>query len=130
MASYVVQRIQTQLNSHGKALQGARVLVYGAAFKPNVSDMRNSRAVRVMELLQQSGAEIRYHDPRVPTFKLAGKWIKSIDLQEAELSASDIVTILVGHNELDAKLLITKAPLLFDAVNATVAAAGPHVERL
>ncbi|MEZ5231508.1 MAG: nucleotide sugar dehydrogenase [Acidimicrobiales bacterium] len=64
MADYVKRRIVEVLNDEGKSLRGARVLCLGAAFKPNVSDMRNSRAVRIIELLHDSGADVRYHDGR------------------------------------------------------------------
>ena len=70
MADYVRTRVGALLNDHGKALSGARVLCYGASFKPKVSDMRNSRAVRVIELLAETGAEVRYHDPRVDSIEL------------------------------------------------------------
>ena len=130
MASYVVGRIQDQLNRDGKALRGANIVCYGAAFKPNVSDMRNSRAVRIMELLQDAGSIVTYTDPRVPTFKLRGEWVKSIELTQAVLNDADIAILLVGHPELPADLVCEAAPLVFDAVNATRHHRSVRIERL
>jgi UDP-N-acetyl-D-glucosamine dehydrogenase len=140
MADYVRLRVGGMLNAHGKPVAGARVLCYGASFKPNVSDMRNSRAVRVIELLAESGADVRYHDPRVPEIELGhegrlanelvGRVLKSVQLTEEEVAAADIVVILVGHPELPGRLFDSTAPLLFDAVNALGLPTRPTAERL
>ena len=140
MADYVRRRVGDLLNRNGRSLTGARVLCYGASFKPNVSDMRNSRAVRVIELLTEAGADVRYHDPRVPIIQfghegrlsaeLVGRELKSVDLDRAEIAAADVVVILVAHPELPAELLTDSAPLLFDAVNALRLPASDTRERL
>jgi len=140
MAEYVRGRIADVLNEEGLALRGARVLCLGAAFKPNVSDMRNSRAVRIMELLQQAGAEVRYHDPRVPSFHVGdghegrrhgkGELMKSVDLTEGELDAADIVVVLVAHPEMDLDLVARKGRPVFDAVDAVKRRDLAHVRHL
>ena len=130
MAGFVVRRVQSLLNGHSRPLKGSRILCYGAAFKPNVSDMRNSRAVRVMELLSDAGADIRYHDPRVPTFHLGAEWVKSVDFTKAEIDQADLVLVLVAHPELPLDLLIGTSAMVFDAVNATKGQGGHRVERL
>lgn len=140
MADYVRLRVAGMLNAHGKAMTGARILCYGASFKPRVSDMRNSRAVRVIELLAESGADVRYHDPRVPAIELGhegrlagdlvGRVLKSVPLSPEEISAADIVVILVGHPELPASLLESSAALVFDAVNALGRPTSSTFERL
>ena len=66
MPQYVVDRVALALNDRGKALRGSRVLVLGAAYKPDVDDCRESPAVELMELLQERGAEVSYNDPHVP----------------------------------------------------------------
>jgi UDP-N-acetyl-D-glucosamine dehydrogenase len=140
MADYVRRRVGDLLNRHGRSLGGARVLCYGASFKPNVSDMRNSRAVRVIELLVEAGADVRYHDPRVPSIQfghegrlaphLVGRELKSVDLDAAEVAAADVVVVLVAHPELPQELLVGSAPLLFDAVNALRLPVSATRERL
>jgi UDP-N-acetyl-D-glucosamine dehydrogenase len=144
MADYVRSRVSAQLNGRGKAVSGARILCLGAAFKPNVSDMRNSRAVRIIELLRRDGAEVRYHDPRVPSFTIGGdhdgpggggrggggEVLKSVDLTEAEVRAADVVVVLVAHPEIDLDLVVSSGTPVFDAVNATRLHHDAHIERL
>jgi UDP-N-acetyl-D-glucosamine dehydrogenase len=140
MADYVRRRVGTLLNRHGRTLSGARVLCYGASFKPRVADMRNSRAVRVMELLAESGADVRYHDPRVPSIELGhegrlapelvGRVMKSVDFTPAEIEAADVVVVLVAHPELPVELLLGSPTLVFDAVNALKRPSTDRMERL
>ena len=130
MASYVVRRATKMLNDRGKALSSSRILCYGAAFKPNVADMRNSRSVRVMELLANAGADLTYHDPRVPSVRVGAQELKSVELTDAELARADLVLLLVGHRELDIDHIVAHAPIVFDAVNAGGRRLGGHVERL
>src|SRR5207249_4060207 len=63
MPHHVVRRLASALNDDGKCLRGARVLILGVAYKRDVDDMRESPAVEIIELLQQGGAEVEYHDP-------------------------------------------------------------------
>jgi UDP-N-acetyl-D-glucosamine dehydrogenase len=139
MADYVRGRVTAQLNGRGRAVSGARILCLGAAFKPNVSDMRNSRAVRVIELLRRAGGDVRYHDPRVPSFHTddergpsarGNELLKSVDLTEAEVGAADIVVVLVAHPEVDLDMVLAVGTPVFDAVNATRGRDAAHVERL
>ncbi|HUP68629.1 MAG TPA: nucleotide sugar dehydrogenase [Acidimicrobiales bacterium] len=129
MAHYVTKRVQDFLNRSGHPLRGARVLALGASFKPGVSDVRNSRAVRVMELLEEAGGMVDYVDPHVPTVNLAGRSRKAVDLSEG-LSAADIVVVLVGHQNWPMDKIIHSGTPVFDAVNATAGFAAAHVERL
>ncbi|MPY94512.1 MAG: nucleotide sugar dehydrogenase [Acidimicrobiia bacterium] len=130
MADYVVRRVTKLLNDQGKAIHGSRILCYGAAFKPNVADMRNSRAVRVMELLGEAGADLAYHDPRVPALRVGARELKSVELTDAELATADLVVLLVSHRELDVEHVLATAPLVFDAVNAAGRSTEGNLERL
>jgi UDP-N-acetyl-D-glucosamine dehydrogenase len=130
MADYVVRRVTKLLNDRGKAIHGSRILCYGAAFKPNVADMRNSRAVRVMDLLAAAGADLRYHDPRVPALRVGDAELKSVELTDGELQQADLVLLLVGHRELDVDHVVGTATAVFDAVNATGRPSTGNVERL
>src|SRR5438046_2892193 len=66
MPRFVVSKVQDALNARRKALNGARILVLGLAYKPDVDDVRESPAFEVIELLLEKGATVRYHDPHVP----------------------------------------------------------------
>jgi UDP-N-acetyl-D-glucosamine dehydrogenase len=119
MATYVVQRLQDLVNDElERPLRGARILCLGAAFKPGVSDIRHSRAIRVMELLQEKGAVVHYADPMVPELEANEVKLMSIDLKLVSASDFDAAMVLVdGAWPIDH--LVDSGLLIFDAVNAT-----------
>ena len=118
MAVYVVHRIQDLLNTKRKTLAGAKVLCLGAAFKPGVSDIRHSRSIRIMEILEEKGAEVSYSDPLVPALQLNGVELLSQELSAKLWSNYDIVTVLVGGDSWPMDELASSSTLVFDAVNA------------
>src|SRR4029079_11752792 len=86
MTNYAMHRIHSFTTRLGIALSGARVLCLGAAFKAGVSDVRNSRAVRVMELLQQEGADIAFVDPLVASLRIDGRELRAVPLDRLDLT--------------------------------------------
>src|SRR5204862_3049222 len=96
MASYAVARVHSFMSRLGRSLSGARVLCLGAAFKAGVSDVRNSRAIRVMELLEEAQARVEYADSHVPTLTLPTGERKSFPLGDAATAAFDLVVVLVA----------------------------------
>jgi UDP-N-acetyl-D-glucosamine dehydrogenase len=128
MAAYTVQRIQAMLNARSVSLRGARILCLGAAFKRGVSDVRNSRAIHVMELLQQSGAIVSYCDPHVPSVRITGETLNGVSLESVESTDAQLVAVLVGGDWPLSQLSARGVPV-FDAVNAGGFAA-PSRERL
>ncbi len=129
MANYVVWRIQDMLNRSGKSLSGSTILCLGAAFKAGVSDVRNSRAIHVMELLQKQGASILYCDPHVPSVKIGDTAQSSLDLQKLTTAKFDAVAVLVGAPNWPISELEKLGKPIFDAVNAGGAPNGQR-ERL
>ena len=126
MPYHVVNLAKDALGRRGRSLQTARVLVLGVAFKPGVDDARNSPAERVIELLLNAGAQVRYHDPFVPKFHIGGNVFhrarsefESIKLTRAELRADDIVIIVTAHKTVNYKLVVDNARLVVDSANAT-----------
>ena len=128
MAAYTVQRIQTMLNARSVSLRGARILCLGAAFKRGVSDVRNSRAIHVMELLHHSGAIVSYCDPHVPSVRIIGETLNGVSLESVESTDAQLVAVLVGGDWPLSQLSARGVPV-FDAVNAGGFAA-PSRERL
>ena len=119
MPRHVVELTIEALNDRGKSLKGARVGVIGVAFKPNVSDARNSPAADVISGLAARGAEVAFHDPHVPTFRDSeGATYEGIGL-EALLDDSDVVVILVGHRAVDWDRVFDRARLIVDTVNSS-----------
>ena len=122
MPHHVVDRVISALNDRGRALRSSRVLVLGAAYKPNVDDCRESPAVELMELLQERGAEVAYNDPHVPVLPpLRGHTIRleSVPLSAELLAAQDCVLIATDHALYDWELIARHAPLLVDTRGAT-----------
>jgi UDP-N-acetyl-D-glucosamine dehydrogenase len=130
MANYVVWRLQDQLNRHGMTLKGSTIMCLGAAFKSGVRDVRNSRAIHVMELLQRQGATIAYCDPHVPVIDLhGGGRLESIDPARVAATPFDAAIILVSSPEWPIAELERLGRPVFDAVNAGGPANGSR-ERL
>ncbi len=126
MPYHVIDLVVRGLSQQGKALTGARVLVLGVAFKADISDPRNSPAERVIELLLARGAEVRYHDPHVPTYHVGGDVFRrqpltlhSVELTAAEIAAADVVVIITGHHAVDYTAVLAAAALVVDSCNAT-----------
>jgi UDP-N-acetyl-D-glucosamine dehydrogenase len=125
MPEHVVRKIAAGLNLAGKALNGARVLILGVAFKRDIDDARNSPAQRVIELLLDSGAEVAYYDPYVSSFEVGGTvlhrprvTLRSTPL-ESGLAGADAVAIITGHSGVDYAKVIAGCEIVIDAVNVT-----------
>jgi UDP-N-acetyl-D-glucosamine dehydrogenase len=111
---YYCRSLISQALNHGaeRSLKGAKVLVLGVAYKSDISDVRESPALKVMDLLEHAGAEVSYHDPHVPT--LNGK--SSVPL---EPGAYDCVAILTAHSSIDHAQIVRDAKVVVDFRNAT-----------
>lgn len=118
MPYYVVTRLMSALNLRRKALGGSRVLVLGVAYKSDIDDMRESPAIKVVDLLLDNGAEVVYHDPYVPEYHEDGHDIAYVDLTEAEVAKADIVVIVTAHRNVDYDLVVRSADLILDTRNA------------
>jgi UDP-N-acetyl-D-glucosamine dehydrogenase len=127
MPSYVVQRTMEALNDCSVTLKGAHVLVLGIAYKKDVDDMRESPAVKIIELLQARGALVVYHDPyvpRVPKMRHHRLDMVSVPLTDAALDACDAVVIATDHSCIDYARVAARAPLVVDTRNACRAVRG------
>ena len=132
MPRFVVSKTQDALNDHKKAINGSSVLVLGAAYKPDIDDLRESPALDVIHLLQQKGAKVSYHDPRITTIAHDGWSLKSVtDLPKAVREA-DCVVIVTNHSTYDYKAILADAKLILDTRNALGDAGrdNPKVVRL
>jgi UDP-N-acetyl-D-glucosamine dehydrogenase len=121
MPRYVVQRTMEALNARGKALKGARVLLLGMAYKKDVDDMRESPSVRLVELLQERGAQVCYHDPfvpRVPKMRQHQLDMVSVPLTDEALETADAVIIATDHSAVDYARVVERAPVIVDTRNA------------
>jgi UDP-N-acetyl-D-glucosamine dehydrogenase len=118
MPRHVVDLTAEALNDRGKALKGARVGLIGVAFKPDIRDARNSPAADVMLGLAERGAEVRYHDPHVSTFRdAAGHARESVQLDRL-IDWADVVVVVTGHRSIDWTAVYDQADLIVDTVNS------------
>lgn len=119
MPEYVVQRAMNVLNKDKKSLNGAKVLVLGAAYKADIDDYRESPALNVIDLLIKEGADTTYYDPYVPEYKHKGKTHTGAkELTDAMLRGSDIVIICTAHSCFDYDKIQKLAHAVFDTRNA------------
>jgi len=119
MPEHVVTTIGDLLNEERTAVNGARVLMLGVAYKADVSDVRESPALDVLRLLDAKGADLRYHDPYVPELALEGRTWKSVELTDEELAAADLVVVLTDHSAIDWNRVVAHAQRIYDTRNAT-----------
>jgi UDP-N-acetyl-D-glucosamine dehydrogenase len=119
MPEHVVMTIGDLLNEERTAVNGSRLLMLGVAYKADVSDLRESPALDILRLLDEKGAEVRYHDPHVPELALEGRTWKSVELTDEELGAADLVVIVTDHSSIDYARVVAKAQRVYDTRNAT-----------
>jgi UDP-N-acetyl-D-glucosamine dehydrogenase len=123
MPERVVHRVGDALNARRKAVNGARILVLGLAYKPNVDDDRESPSYVLMEALKRRGAHVDYYDPYVPVIRPTREhpeWagVKSIVWNKATISAYDVVLIATAHASINYPELAEWADLIVDTRNA------------
>jgi UDP-N-acetyl-D-glucosamine dehydrogenase len=128
---YFCRSLVSQALNHNsqRAMKGSRILVLGVAYKPDIADMRESPAVKLISLLEKAGADVAYHDPHVPAFSENGLKMSSVPYEPA---AYDCVVIATDHHSIDYADLVDTAPLVVDLRNATGAkgTASPKVFKL
>jgi UDP-N-acetyl-D-glucosamine dehydrogenase len=113
---YYCRSLISQALNHGlgRSLRGSKVLVLGVSYKPDIGDIRESPALKIIELLRGGGADVAYHDPHVPELPKHG--LRSVPLEPA---AHDCVVIVTNHSNVDYEQLVDEARLVIDFRNAT-----------
>ena len=120
MPFYVMGLIRKAISNIGAVFNKANILILGVSFKPNIDDIRNSPALKVMEILLQKGAKnIMYNDPYVPEVNLNGTIFKSVELSEETLKKQDVVVITTDHTAYDAELIVRNSKYVVDTRNLT-----------
>ncbi|MGH2911986.1 MAG: nucleotide sugar dehydrogenase [Solirubrobacteraceae bacterium] len=127
MPYHCVAKAQRALNEAGLPVQGARVAVIGVSYKPGVGDVRESPALKILDLLGELGAELRYHDPHVPA--LQDFDLESLPLEQA-LEDVDLALIVTAHPDLDHELIAARARIVLDLRGVTRGSDAGNVVRL
>jgi UDP-N-acetyl-D-glucosamine dehydrogenase len=118
MPRYVVDKVQDALNDHGKSLNGSKILILGAAYKPDIDDIRESPALDVIGMLKEKKAEISYHDPYIPQIIHDSWTLDSVPDYLKATANADCVVIITNHSDYDYKAINDKANLIVDTRNA------------
>ncbi|MEV8568472.1 nucleotide sugar dehydrogenase [Streptomyces sp. NPDC051322] len=119
MPQYVIQRSATLLNEHGKSARGARVLLLGVTYKPDLADQENSPAGEIARRLMDLGASVSYHDPYVPDWRIRDVPVPRADSLYEAAADADLTLLLQHHRTYDLQGLAVKAQLLLDTRGAT-----------
>ena len=121
MPYFVVDKTVHALNQHGKSLKGANILILGVAYKPDVDDMRESPALKIIELLREHGAIVDYNDPHIPELPPTRKYrykMRSVPLTPEMLKKYDAIIITTNHTAYDYEMIAQHARLIVDTRNA------------
>ena len=118
MPEFVLDNVMKILNKNKKALNGAKVLLLGVAYKNDIDDYRESPAFKVIELLEKNGADLMVNDPYCPVSKYKNKTYNSVDWKEV-IDESDIVIITTNHSCYDYESIVARAKAVYDTRNAT-----------
>jgi len=119
---HVLRRIGEALNAKNKSIKGSQILVLGVAYKPDVDDMRESPAIKIIELLSSMGANVSYNDPHIAKFPKLRKYdfdLKSLDLTPKVLGSMDCAVIVTNHSAYDYDFIVKHSNMVIDTRNAT-----------
>jgi UDP-N-acetyl-D-glucosamine dehydrogenase len=124
MPYFCLEKIERALNEAGKPVKGARILILGVSYKAGVGDMRESPALKIVELLRDRGGDVSYHDPHVPELPQFG-------LRSAELGAEiDLAVIVTAHPGVDHGAVVERSPAVLDLRGVTRSLRAPSVTQL
>jgi UDP-N-acetyl-D-glucosamine dehydrogenase len=128
MPYHVLESVGKALNQHKKALNGAKVLVLGLAYKKDIDDLRESPSLTIIELLQQDGAQVSYNDPYFPTVGKGRKYDLQMKCAPLEnLGQYDCVLIVTDHSDYDYASIVQESQLVVDTRNATSGIKSPKI---
>ncbi|MGW0204999.1 nucleotide sugar dehydrogenase [Streptomyces sp. NPDC003233] len=119
MPRYVVQRAATLLNEHGKSARGARVLLLGVTYKPDLADLQGTPAQEIAIRLMELGASVSFHDPLVASWNVLDRPVPRADSLYETAADADLTILLQQHRTYDLQGLSVKAQLLLDTRGAT-----------
>jgi UDP-N-acetyl-D-glucosamine dehydrogenase len=123
MPYHVVAAIAEALNNHKKSLKGSKLLILGVAYKKDVDDLRESPTLKIMQILQQRGAQLDYNDPFFPRLHKMRHYnyenMKSVPLTPQTLGSYDGVVIATDHSSYDYGAIVDASKMVVDTRNAT-----------
>ena len=129
MPHYVVNKVNDALNAFSKSVKNSKILILGVSYKKDIDDLRESPALDVIQLLQNRGAKVMYHDPYVPEIRLDGTSLISMNLDQG-LRDADCAVIITNHSNIDYRKVVDASKVVLDTRNATKGIKSPRIIRL
>jgi UDP-N-acetyl-D-glucosamine dehydrogenase len=123
MPYFCLEKIERALNDAGKPVRGSRILIVGVAYKAGVGDLRESPALKIIELLRERGGDLAYHDPHVPELPQYG-------LHNVEPGDCDLAVIVTAHAEVDHGAVVERSQAVLDLRGVTRALGDAKVKQL
>ncbi|WP_419874314.1 nucleotide sugar dehydrogenase [Candidatus Pristimantibacillus sp. PTI5] len=117
MPLYITRQLKQHLEQ--KSLTGSRILVYGAAYKRDIADYRESASLELMHMLEIEGADVFYHDPYIPSLQLGDNKYDSLELTEENVKKMDCIVIATDHSSMPLAFILEHALLIYDTRNVT-----------
>jgi UDP-N-acetyl-D-glucosamine dehydrogenase len=131
MPRFVVERTVEALNSISKPIRGSRIHLFGMAYKPDVSDARESPAIDIAQLLHRRGGVVSYTDPYVPMLDGHSELkLESVPVESVWQNGLDCAVITTNHRVFDYEEIVRSAPVIVDTRNALKGVPGCHIFRL
>ena len=130
MPYYVTYHIMESLNNYGKSIKAANLLILGVAYKKDVSDIRESPSIKLIQLLLEKGAKISYNDPYVDSCQILGNTLNCVKLTKECLSSADCVIIATDHSGYDYQYIVDNSSLVFDTRGVTRQIKAKNIIRL
>jgi UDP-N-acetyl-D-glucosamine dehydrogenase len=127
MPRFCAEKIARSLNEHAKPVRGSRIALLGVSYKAGVGDVRESPALKIIQLLRAAGGEVVYHDDHVPELPEFG--LSSEPLTDT-LDSCDVAVVVTAHPDLDVELVLERAPLVVDFRGVTPGSGVPNLVRL
>lgn len=119
MPDFVIEKMMRILNKFKKSLNGSKIFVLGVAYKKDIDDIRESPAIKVIELLEKHGAIVAYNDPYISQINLGENSYKSIEVNEETVRNNDLVLITTDHSVYDYNMIVNFSKIIFDTRNGT-----------
>jgi UDP-N-acetyl-D-glucosamine dehydrogenase len=128
MPTFVIRKINDTLNRDRKSLKGSKIFILGVAYKKDISDVRESPALDIIELLQKRGARVHYNDPHVSKLPLDRGGLRSVPLTAKRIAEADCCVIISDHSVYDYQWIVDHAKRVVDTRNATRSVKGHKIK--
>ncbi|RHW37266.1 nucleotide sugar dehydrogenase [Neobacillus notoginsengisoli] len=126
MPEYVVTRMMQILNDEGKALRNAKVAILGVAYKKDIDDVRESPVLKIIEILNEQGADFKVVDPYVQSFRSCNMKMETVEMSKELLQEADLVLVTTDHSDFDYEMIAKESKVIFDTRNALKGVEKPN----